>query len=42
MTFLRCATRGIYSSVALGMIAALAGFFFLLEKTTMEGEMATK
>ena len=30
--------RGIYSSVALGMIAALAGFFFLLEKTTMEGE----
>lgn len=30
--------RGIYSSVALGIIAALTGFFFLLEKTTTEGE----
>jgi hypothetical protein len=39
MTFLRCATSWyIYSSVALGIIAALAGFFFLLEKTTTEGE----
>jgi hypothetical protein len=34
--------RGIYSSVALGIIAALAGFFFLLEKQLWKGKMATK